>query len=74
MGGGGHKEGKGHGEHKRSRILLESIDGNFLVQVLNVSTRSEVFLDLVLTVVEEMVKEVKSGEAWAAVTVSWSSS
>ena len=44
---------------KRSRRFLESIDNNFLVQVLDTPTRGEALLDLVLTNVEEIVKYIK---------------
>lgn len=43
---------------KRSQTLLESID-NFLIQVVNRSTRGGVLLDLVLSTVEEIIKDIK---------------
>ena len=46
---------------KRSRRLLESIDDNFLVQVLDRPTRGEALLDLLLTNAEEIIKGVKVG-------------
>lgn len=42
---------------KPSRRLLESVDTNFLVQVLVRPTRSEALLDLVLTNVEKTIKD-----------------
>ena len=39
--------------------LLESIDTNFLVQVLDRSTRGDVLLDSVLTNAEEIIKDIK---------------
>ena len=44
---------------KQPRRLLDSIDNNILVQLLGRSTRGEVLLDLLLTSVEEIIKEVK---------------
>jgi len=46
---------------KGSRRLLESLDGNFLFQVLDRTIRRKVLLNLVFTRVEEIMKEVKSG-------------
>ena len=46
---------------KRSRRLVESIDDNFLVQVMDRPTRGEVLLDLLLTSVEEISKGVNTG-------------
>ena len=43
----------------RSQTLLESIDDNFLIQVVNRSTRGGVLLDLVLSTVEEIIKDIK---------------
>ena len=44
---------------KQSVTLLESIEGNCLVQVLDKITRGEVLLDLVLTNANDLIKEVK---------------
>lgn len=44
---------------KQPRKFLESAEDKFLVQVLNKSTRAEV-LDLVLSSVEGIIKEVKT--------------
>ena len=41
---------------KRSKRLLESIDDNFLVQVLDRLTRGEVLLDTLFTNAEEIIK------------------
>ena len=46
---------------KQSRKLLDSIDDNFLFQILDRSTRVEALLDLVLTNVEEVIQEAKTG-------------
>lgn len=47
---------------QRSR-LLESVDDNFLMQVLDSSTRGEVLLDLVLTTAGEIIKGIKIGDS-----------
>jgi len=44
---------------KQSRRLLECINDNFLVHILDRLTRGEALLDLVLTSVDEVIKEVK---------------
>ena len=46
---------------KRSRRLVESIDDNFLVQVLDRPTSGEALLDLPLTNAEEIIKGVNVG-------------
>ena len=46
---------------KQSRRLLESVEDNFLVQVLDRPTRGEVLLSLVPASLEEIVKVVKIG-------------
>eukprot|EP00076_Gallus_gallus_P031122 XP_015155904.2 uncharacterized protein LOC107055427 [Gallus gallus] len=46
---------------KRSRRLVESIDDNFLVQVVDRPTRGEALLDLLLTNAEEIIKDVNVG-------------
>ena len=46
---------------KRSRRLAESIDDNFLVQILHRPTRGEALLDLLLTNTEEIIKGVNIG-------------
>lgn len=43
---------------KGSRRLLESLDGNFLFQVLDRRTRSEALLDIVLSSMENIVKDI----------------
>lgn len=43
---------------KRSRRLVESVDDNFLVQVVDRPTRGEALLDLLLTNAEEIIKDV----------------
>ena len=48
---------------KRSRRLMESIDDNFLVQVVDRPTRGEALLDLVLTNTEEIIKDIKIGSS-----------
>lgn len=42
---------------KQSKRILESIEDNFLVQVLDRPTRNEALLDLVLTNAGEIIKE-----------------
>jgi len=44
---------------KQSRRLMECINDNFLVHILDRLTRGEALLDLVLTSVDEVIKEVK---------------
>lgn len=46
---------------KQSRRLPQSVEDNFLVQVLDRPAREEVLLNLVLASVEEIVKQVKIG-------------
>ena len=46
---------------KQSRRLLEYTEDNFLVQVLDISTRGEALLHLVLTSTREITEEVKTG-------------
>lgn len=46
---------------KQSRRLLECVEGKFLIQVLDNPARGQVLLDLVLTIAEELFKEVKTG-------------
>lgn len=48
-------------EYKQSRRFLKCNEDKFLIQVLDKSTRGEVLLDLVLTSVDEFIKEVKTG-------------
>ena len=50
---------------KQSKILLESFVDNFLVPVLDISTRREALLDLMLTSAEQIIKEVKIGSSLA---------
>lgn len=44
---------------KRCRQLLESVDDNFLMQVLDRLTRGKVVLDLVLTSAVKIIKGTK---------------
>ncbi|GAB0179484.1 hypothetical protein GRJ2_000413700 [Grus japonensis] len=48
---------------EQSRRLLETIEDNlnFLIQVTDSPTRAETFLDLLLTSMEELIKDVKIG-------------
>ena len=46
---------------RQSRRFLESVEDNFLVQVIDEPTRGEALLDLVLTNAEESIKGVKIG-------------
>ena len=46
---------------RQSRRFLESVEDNFLVQVIDGPTRREALLDLVLTGAEESIREVKTG-------------
>lgn len=48
-------------ENKQSRRFLESIEDNFLIQVLDKTTTREALLDLVITNTAELIKEVKIG-------------
>ena len=50
---------------KQSVTLLESIEGNFLVQVLDKITRGEVLLDLVLTNAMTSLKKLRFEALWA---------
>lgn len=45
--------------HKQFRLFLESIDDQFLTQVIEELTRRGTLLDFVLTKNEELVKDVK---------------
>lgn len=56
---------------KQTGRLLESIEGNFLVQALDRTNRGEVLLDLVLTNAEEIIKELRFVALWAVVTMPW---
>ncbi|GAB0205364.1 hypothetical protein GRJ2_003002000 [Grus japonensis] len=47
--------------HAQSRRFLQSIDDNFLTQVVEEPTRRGVLLDLVLTNKEGLVEDVKAG-------------
>jgi len=49
-------------KHSELSVILESVDDNFLVQVLDRLTRSELLLDLVLTNAEEIVKVINTGD------------
>jgi len=46
---------------RQSRRFLDSIEDNFLVQVIDGPTRAEALLGLVLTNAEESIREVKIG-------------
>ena len=46
---------------RQSRRFLKSVEDNFLVQVVDGPTQGEALLDLVLTNVEESIREVKIG-------------
>jgi len=46
---------------RQSRRFLESVQDNFLVQIIDGPTRGEALLDLVLTNEEESIREVKIG-------------
>ena len=46
---------------RQSRRFLESVEDNFLVQVIDGPTRGEALLDLVITNEEESVRDVKIG-------------
>ena len=48
---------------RQSRRFLESVEDNFLVQVIDGPTRGEALLDLVLTNAEESIREVKTGDS-----------
>jgi len=46
---------------RQSRRFLESVEDNFLVQVMDGPTQREALLDLVLTHAEESIRKVKIG-------------
>jgi len=46
---------------RQPRRSLESVEDNFLVQVIDGPTQGEALLDLVLTNAEESIREVKIG-------------
>ena len=46
---------------RQSRRFLESVEDNFLVQVIDGPTRREALLDLVLTSAEESIREINIG-------------
>jgi len=58
----------------QSRRFLQSIDDNFLMQVVEEPTRKDTLLDLVLTNKEGLVEDVRSEVDSAAVTMKWLSS
>lgn len=43
--------------------LLETIEDNFLIQVLDRPTKGEVLLDLLLTHMDELIKDVGTGDS-----------
>jgi len=47
--------------YSQSRRFLQSVDDNFLMQVVEKPTRKGALLDLVLTNKEELVEDVKAG-------------
>lgn len=49
-------------QHGGLQVILECIEDNFLIQVLDKLSRREVFLDLVLTNAEKLIKEMKIGD------------
>ena len=51
------------GRHARSRRFLHCVEDNFVIQVVEESTRGAVLLDLVLTNRDGLVKEVKVGDS-----------
>ena len=48
---------------RQSRRFLESVEDNFLVQVIDGPTRGEALLDLVLTNAEESIRHAKIGDS-----------
>ena len=44
---------------RQSRRFLESVEDNLLVQAIDGPTQGEALLDLVLTIAEECIREVK---------------
>ena len=56
---------------RQSRRFLESVEDNFLVQVIDGPTQGEALLDLVLISAVECIREVKIGGSWAVETVPW---
>ena len=46
---------------KQSRRLLERVKDNFLIQVIDSLTRREALLDLFLTTMEQLIRDVKIG-------------
>jgi len=57
--------------HAQSRRFLQSIDSNFVTQVVEKPMRRGVLLDLVPTKKEELVEDVKVGAALAVMTMRW---
>lgn len=55
--------------HKQSRRSLEYTAGNFLMQMIEDTTRGHNLMDLGITNKEEMVRDVKAGAALAVVTM-----
>ena len=56
---------------RQSRRFLEFVEDNFLVQVIDGTTRGKVLLDLVLTNAEESVREVKIGGSLRCSDHAW---
>ena len=52
---------KQHVRHAQSRRFLQSIEDNFLTQVVEEPTRQDVLLDLILTNKEGLVEDVRVG-------------
>ena len=52
--------GSGTVGSRQSKRFLESVEDNFLVQVIDGPTRGEALLDLVLSNVEESIREIKT--------------
>jgi len=59
---------------RQSRRLLECIGDNFLSQVIDSPTRGDVTLDLMVSNERELISDVKTGGASAAVIMHWWSS
>ena len=53
--------GKQPSRHEQSKRFLQCVEDNFLTQVVEEPTRQGVFLDLVLTNMDGLVRDVKVG-------------
>ena len=47
--------------YKQSRMFLQSVDDNFVTQVIELLMKAEAVLDLILTNKDELAEDVKAG-------------